>query len=111
MAKYDKDNAAPAPAAALPSGASTTAGGTTLAAAHVTTSTGAATLVAARTGRRSVVIQNIDATDTVWIGPATVSASNGLRLKPGESVTLDTAALLQAIAGANTPAVAYVEIY
>ena len=79
--------------------------------AQVTTSTTAATLAAARATRRSVLVKNIDATITIYIGAATVTAANGVPLKPGESVVLNTTGLIQAIAASGTPVVAYFEEY
>lgn len=78
---------------------------------QVATSTAAGTLVAARPTRRSVLIRNVDATISVWIGAATVTAANGMLLKAGESVTVDTTALIQVIAASGTPTVAYLETY
>ena len=79
--------------------------------AQVTTSTTAGTLVVANRKRRSVLIRNTDATITVYIGKATVTAGNGMPLKAGESVVVDTTALLQVIAASGTPVVAYLETY
>lgn len=78
---------------------------------HVTATTTAGTLVAANRKRRSVLIRNIDATITVYIGKATVTSSNGMPLKAGESVVVDTTALLQVISASGSPVVAYVEVY
>ena len=78
---------------------------------QVATSTAAATLVAARATRRSVVIKNMDTTITIYIGVATVTAANGLPLLPGESVSIDWVGLIQAIAASGTPTVAYAETY
>ena len=71
----------------------------------------AATMVIARATRKSVLIRNTDAAISVYIGPATVSAVNGMLLKAGESVPVDTTALIQVIAASGTPVVAYYETY
>lgn len=71
----------------------------------------AATLVAARAARRAVTIKNLDAAITVYVGPATVTAANGMPLTAGQSITIATQALLQVIAASGTPTVAYVEEY
>jgi len=53
--------------------------------------------------KREVIIKNLSAnTEVLRIGAATVNATRGHELAPGESVTLDTAA---AISGFNTGAV------
>lgn len=78
---------------------------------QVATSTTAATLVAARATRRSVSITNYDATITVYIGGATVTAANGYRLLAGQSVSIDATGLIQVIAASGTPTVGYIESY
>jgi hypothetical protein len=85
--------------------------GESIATGQVATSTTAATLVAARAGRRSVVIRNMDATIVVYVGPATVTAANGYALAGGGSVTLETSALIQVIAASGTPSVCYAETF
>lgn len=89
----------------VPKGAAFTANG------QVTTSTTAGTAVAARATRRGVTIKNLDATITVYVGIATVSATNGMELKAGESIPLDTTALIQVIAASGTPKIAFIETY
>jgi hypothetical protein len=83
----------------------------TLANGQVAMSTTAATIVAARPGRRSVTILNLDASIVVWIGIATVTAGNGFRLAGGASITLETSALIQGIAASATPTVCFIETY
>lgn len=115
-----------ATAGPLPSGASTAAlqtdgtqkvqvtrqiGAANYANGQVATSTTAGTLVAARATRRSVTIKNVDASITVYIGAATVTAANGMEIKAGQSINIDTTALIQVIAASGTPAVAYIETY
>lgn len=78
---------------------------------QVAASVTAATLVAARSTRRSVTIKNLDAAITVYIGKATVTAGNGMQLKAGESISVDTTALIQVIAASGTPTVAFMETY
>lgn len=85
-------------------------GGKTLANGQVATSGTAGTLVAANLTRRSVTVKNLDTTITVYIGVATVSAANGMPLKAGESISVDTTALIQVIAASGTPTVAYLEV-
>lgn len=72
-------------------------GAANLATAQVTSTGTAATLVAARATRRSVLFRNVSASGSVWIGPATVTSSNGVELKAGESVPFTWVGLLQVI--------------
>src|ERR1022692_34094 len=62
-------------------------GAANLASSQVTTSTSASTLAVARPTRTSVLFRNLDSTISVYIGPATVTAANGMLLKAGESVS------------------------
>ena len=78
---------------------------------QVTATTSAATMVIARATRKSVLIRNTDAAISVYIGPATVSAVNGMLLKAGESVPVDTTALIQVIAASGTPVVSYYDAW
>jgi len=87
-----------------------TKGAANVSVGHVTAGS-AATLVVARPTRRSVLIRNTDATDSVYIGPATVSSSNGMLLKAGEAVAVSWVGLIQVVAAANTPVVAFFDEY
>lgn len=78
---------------------------------QVATSTTAATFVIARPTRRSVSLQNLDASINVFIGPATVTAANGYRLGPGQSVSVDTTLLIQVISASGTPTVAFYDVW
>lgn len=81
------------------------------AAGQVTAGAAAATLVIARATRSSVLIRNTDAANSVYIGPATVTALNGMVLRAGESVAIDTQGLIQVIAPAGAPVVAFYDTY
>lgn len=88
------------------------AGAANVATSQVTSTDTAATLVDARPGRRSVLIRNTDATNSVWVGPATVTSGNGFLLKGGEAVAIDGTGLLQVIDdGTNHCVVAVMETY
>lgn len=82
-----------------------------IASSQLATSTTAATLVVARPTRRSVTIKNLDTTITVYVGPATVTASNGMPLKAGESISVTWVGLIQVIAASGTPTVASLDEY
>jgi len=83
-----------------------TSKGATVATANHATSTSAAEILTADVTRRSVVIQNIDAAITVYIGVSGVSSSDGFPLAAGQSLTLDKAAgaAIYAISASGTPA-------
>lgn len=91
-------------------------GGTAFATGHVQISSTAATLIAARETRKRVVITNYQ-TVPIYVGPATVTTTNGFRLDPGASLVLNTTALIQGITAAAYTAsgedtkVHYVETY
>lgn len=87
-------------------------GGTAFATAQTSISSTAATLIAARETRKMVTIVNRQV-EPVFIGPATVTSSNGVRLDPGDSVTIYTTALIQGITSAATGggAIHTVEVY
>jgi hypothetical protein len=64
-------------------------------AARVTVSTTAVALNVAETdvvSGATLIIRNIDATDTADLGPSGVTAGTGFRLAPGETVTVPLAA-------------------
>lgn len=78
---------------------------------QVASSTTAATLAIARATRRSITIKNTDAAITVYVGPATVTAGNGMPLKAGESISKTWVGLVQVIAASGTPTVAIDDEY
>lgn len=78
---------------------------------QVTASTTAGTLIVARATRRGCLIRNLDATISVYIGAATVTSSNGMLLKAGESVVVSGVTLYQVIAASGSPVVAVIDEY
>lgn len=70
---------------------------------QVNVSNTAATLIAARVTRKRVTIVNRQTTP-IFIGPATVTTSNGFQIDPGAGITLYTTALIQAITAAASGA-------
>ncbi len=86
-------------------------GAANMANGQITATTTPATLVAARPTRRSVTIKNINTSISVYVGLATVSSSNGMLLRSGESISIDYVGLIQVVAGSNSPNVSYVETY
>lgn len=89
----------------------TAAGAANVASSQVAASTTAGTLVIARPTRRSCLVRNLDTSISVYIGPATVTAGNGMLLKPGESVPITAVTLWQVIAASGTPTVAVLDEY
>lgn len=89
------------------SGEVTIGQGQTLAAANHSLTTTASEILAASTTRRSLIIQNIDASIDVYIGPSGVTSSTGLKLAAGQSVTIDkaAAAAVYAVAASGAPAI------
>lgn len=85
---------------------------TTIATGQVGPTSSAATLIAARDRRHRVIFVN-RSEHTVFIGPATVSSSNGLMLLPGDTIALYTTALVQVIndGGTTNGKVHYLEEY
>jgi len=86
-------------------------GAANIASSQVTTSTSAATLAIARATRRSILIRNMDAAISVYVGPATVTTGNGMLLKAGESCPFTCVGLIQVIAASGTPVVAIADEY
>ncbi len=79
--------------------------------AQVALSTTAATILIARATRKQATIRNLDTAISIYIGVATVTAANGMLLKPGESLDIFGGVLIQGIAASGTPSVAYVDQY
>lgn len=75
---------------------------------QVLTSTTA--IVAADSKRNSVAIVNMDTTNPVWIGGASVNAGNGYQLNAGQAISLSTTAAISGHGGSNTLYVAYLTL-
>lgn len=75
-------------------------------------STASEQIFAANTARKHAIIQNLEAAggNNVRVGDSNVTTTRGIRLAPGESVTLETTAAIHAIAEAGTPSVSRVEV-
>ncbi len=80
--------------------------------ADVVCNNAAATVVKALTAtRRSIEVQNLDAVASLRVGDAAVTATRGLRLGPGESVTLATTAAVSVRNDSGAPvSVAVLEV-
>lgn len=81
-------------------------GAANLASSQVTTAVTAGTLAIARPTRRRCTYKNLDTSITVYIGPATVTALNGMEVKAGQSGEFTWVGLMQVIAASGTPIVA-----
>jgi hypothetical protein len=89
--------------------------GTAMANGQVTVTNTHTTIAAARETRKSIVVINRQ-TVAVWVGIATVTSANGVRLDPGDAITLTTTALIDGItaaaySGTGDALVQYVETY
>lgn len=82
--------------------------GSVIAHGSASVTTTAAQVLALAATRRSATIQNLG-TDYIYLGATGITANNGLRLAPGQTVVIDkspTAAIF-AIAGTGTQTVSY----
>lgn len=87
-------------------------GTATIAAGQATAGSASGALVAARATRRRVTLYNGHATDVLYVGAGTVSTANGLAVKAGTSVTLETVAAVNGIRGASADiTVSFIEEY
>lgn len=79
---------------------------------QVTVTSSSAQVVAARSGRRSLVIVNHGTTD-VYLGTGTVTTANGLYLKgtSGASVSIPTSAAVNGIVASGTQVISYMEVF
>lgn len=87
------------------------AGAPHIANGQVATSVTSAELIAARKGRGRVIVKNLDASITVYIGTGTVATTTGMPLLAGESIALLTAAAINGRSASGTPSIAYIEEY
>lgn len=87
---------------AVSSGAAKSA---TIATSKVTLSTSASLISAASTTRHAILIRNVDATISVYVGVSGVSSTTGFLLKAGESVSIYSTAAIYGIAASAAPAV------
>lgn len=84
-------------------------------AAYATVSIGASAAIikAGRTSRKSIIVQNVHATNVLYLGNnSSVTTSNGLKLAAGESVAFDgyNGDVYGIASGASTD-VRYFEVY
>jgi hypothetical protein len=61
--------------------------------------------------RRSILVQNLSATNDLYIGNASVTTANTVKIAPGEGLTLYTRSAIYAVASADTCDVRYLEEY
>jgi hypothetical protein len=78
----------------------------------ISVGTSAATLIAASSRRKSVLLQNVHATNKLYIGLAdTVTTSTGVRLNPGEAIEFeDYLGPVYAIADGASTDVRYIQV-
>lgn len=82
--------------------------GATIAHGSASVTTSAAQMLASASTRRSVTIQNLG-NDYVYIGATGITANNGIRLSPGQTLVIDKSpnAAIFAIAASGTQACSY----
>lgn len=78
---------------------------------QVTAGAASAQVVAARATRRAVLIRNLDAANSAYVGGGTVTSGNGFLLKAGESISIETTAAVNAIRATADVLLAYVETF
>ena len=73
-------------------------------------STNAEIIVTARSGRKRLILKNIDTSIVIYIGHSSgVTSGTGMPLAAGESIALESDADVYAIAASSTPTIAYIE--
>ncbi len=114
---YAEDDTDPLQAVRLiatAAGALRTSGGASTTITTVADQTGVGTtatsLAAANTGRTSVIVQNIGATNQARVGDTNITITRGVRLAPGESVTFETTAQIFGLSEASTTDFAVTEL-
>ncbi len=78
----------------------------------VTTTAGGTTIAAARSTRRGILVIN-HGTTAVYLGPSGVTTSNGLLLAGivGAFISIPTTVAILGIVGSGTQTVSYIEVY
>lgn len=85
-------------------------GSTAIATGQVSVGTSVIYVVTARDTRKSVTIVNHGSSE-IYVGPATVTTSNGLKLPSGAGLTVRSTVGIQAISPSGTNSVHYIEEY
>lgn len=87
-------------------------GAANVATSQTAISTSATQVAAARATRTGLLIRNLDAAISIYIGPTSgVTSGNGMLLKAGESVPVTAVGTWYAIAASGTPTVAVLDEY
>jgi hypothetical protein len=81
--------------------------GTTIASDNASVTTSAASVLASSSTRRTAVLTNLGS-DYVWIGDSGIAVNKGIRLAPGQALTIDKAPTpaIYAVASSGTQTVA-----
>jgi|DEB0MinimDraft_3_1074331.scaffolds.fasta_scaffold211949_1 hypothetical protein len=82
--------------------------GTTIGSGNASVTTSSAAVLSADATRRTAVLTNLGS-DYVWIGDSGIAANEGIRLAPGQALTIDKSptAAIYAVAQSGTQTVAY----
>lgn len=78
---------------------------TTIATAQATLSTTASQISALNSARRGIIVRNVDAAISIYVGATGVTSSTGFLVKAGETVSVTTTAAIFAVAASGTPVV------
>jgi len=108
-------NALPVQGTVAVSGATVTAavlppGAANIATAQAAPTTTAANIVAVRATRTRLILVNHGTVD-VYVGPATVTTANGLKISPGASLAVVVTSAVQGITASGTGAIHSLEEY
>ena len=82
--------------------------GTTIFSGNASVTTTSDVVLAANAARRTIVLTNLGS-DYVWIGDSGITANEGIRLAPGQTLTIDRAPTpaIYAVAASGTQTVSW----
>ena len=82
--------------------------GTTIFSGNASVTTTSDVVLAANANRRTLVLTNLGS-DYVWVGPSSIMVNEGIRLAPGQTLTIDRAPTpaIYAVAASGTQTVAW----
>lgn len=84
--------------------------GATLVSGSATVTTSATLITAANSTRRGVMVQNLGL-DYVWVGPVGITVGTGIRVAPGQTLSIDKSptAAVYGIATSGSQSVSFLE--
>lgn len=87
------------------------AGAANYATAQINVTNAVTQIVNSRSTRRAVLIINIDATNTVYLGSASATSSTGHALPPGASIVIPITIAIWGITASSTAKVTAIEVF